>query len=293
AGGWGAVLGELRAFDPGLLDPFALTFGVAIGFVGIGLGSPGNPHILVRYMSIDDPRRLRLSALIGTAWNVVMAAGALTIGLVGRAYYATPELLPAADTENLYPALAQQHLPPVLFGVVIASIFAAIMSTADSQLLVAASGVVRDLWEKLLHRGPPLAPRTVVHASRAVIVVLVVLAILLGSAAQELVFWFVLFAWAGLGASLGPTSILSLYWERTTAAGVAAGMIAGTVTVIVWHYTPALRGAVYELVPAFAVGFLATVVVSLLTRPPEDASALMASMTAGGAATGTRHPEAD
>ncbi|MBW3553882.1 MAG: sodium/proline symporter, partial [Gemmatimonadetes bacterium] len=110
-GGWDAVMAQLQATDAALPDPLALSFGAFLGFVGIGLGSPGNPHILVRYMSIDDPRQLRFAAFIGTLWNVLMGAGAILIGLVGRAFIASVDVLPNADPENLFPVLAQQHLP--------------------------------------------------------------------------------------------------------------------------------------------------------------------------------------
>lgn len=268
-GGLSVVLDQLRAIDPAMIDPYAISIGAAIGLLGIGLGSPGNPHILVRYMSIRDPDQLRYSAVIGTIWNVVMAWGALFIGLVGRVYFPNVGMLPNRDTENLYPMLAQLHLHPVLFGIVVASIFAAIMSTADSQLLVATSSVVRDVYERIIARGRTLPQRTLVRYSRAVVVTLVAAALLLGFAAEGLVFWLVLFAWAGLGAALGPTSILALYWKRTTAAGVIAGLITGTIVTIVWNQTPALKAMIYELVPAFALGLLVTVAVSLLTKPPE------------------------
>jgi sodium/proline symporter len=276
-GGWSVMVAELRLLDAGLPDPFALSVGAGIGFVGIGLGSPGNPHILVRYMSIGDPGQLRFAAVVGTACNVLMGLGAVLIGLVGRAWLTTVEALPNADPENLFPVLAQHHLPPAVFGVVVAAIFAAIMSTADSQLLVAASTVVRDVYEKALGRGP-LPQRTAVRYSRLVVTVLVGAALVLGWAADELVFWLVLFAWAGLGASLGPTSILALFWPRTTAAGVVAGLIAGTVTTFVWYFTPALKGLLYELIPAFVVGLAATVAVSLMTRPPAGVDRMMRTM---------------
>lgn len=268
AGGWGAVLSELRTFDPAFVDPLALGFGAFVGLVGIGLGSPGNPHILVRYMSIDDPEELRFAAAVGTFWNVIMGAGAVLIGLAGRVFFPDTAMLPGADTENLYPMLAQEHLHPALFGVVVASIFAAIMSTADSQLLVAASSVVRDVYEKVFRRGDEVSSRRLVFMSRLVVAVLVVAALVLGVVAEALVFWLVLFAWAGLGAALGPTSILALYWKGTTRAGVFAGLIVGTATTIVWYLVPALKSRMYELVPAFGLALLATWAVSLLTRPP-------------------------
>ena len=276
------VLQELAALDPTLIDPFALSAGAAIGFLGIGLGSPGNPHILARYMSIDDPEQLRFSAVVGTTWNVLMAGGAVLIGLVGRAYFPEAALLPEGDAEGLYPLLAQQHLPPALFGVVVASIFAAIMSTADSQLLVAASAVVRDLYEKVLRRGEEIPQPRLVLLSRTVVVLLVLLAVGFGLAADELVFWLVLFAWAGLGASLGPTSILALFWSRATRAGVLAGVLVGMTTTVVWYFVPALKSRMYELVPAFLMATAATVIVSLLTRPPGAAAEHRMAMSPGG-----------
>ncbi len=274
-GGLGVVLAQLQQIDPAMIDPFALSLGAFLGFVGIGLGSPGNPHILVRYMSIADAEQLRISAVIGTIWNVVMAWGALFIGLVGRVYFPDASMLPGNDTENLYPLLAQQQLHPVLFGMVVASIFAAIMSTADSQLLVAASSVVRDVYEKVLRRDRPVPQRRLVLYSRLMVLFLVLLAIVLGLTAQDLVFWLVLFAWAGLGASLGPTSILALFWRGTTRAGIVAGLLTGTAITLVWYYTPALKSTIYELVPAFFIAGLVTVVVSRLTTPPENANRMM------------------
>jgi sodium/proline symporter len=276
-GGWTAVVGQLRLMDPGLPHPFALSAGAALGFLGIGLGSPGNPHILVRYMSIADAGQLRFAAVAGTLWNVLMGAGAVLIGLAGRAWFGTVDALPLADPENLLPVLAQQHLPAPVFGMVVAAIFAAIMSTADSQLLVAASTVVRDVYEKVFRREP-LPRRVAVLYSRLVVTGLVGAALALGWLADELVFWLVLFAWAGLGAALGPTSILALFWRRTTRAGVFAGLLAGTLTTVVWYFTPALKAVVYELIPAFAAGLLATVLVSLVTRPPPEADAMFETM---------------
>ena len=277
-GGWGPVMTELRAYDPAFVDPISLGFGAWLGFVGIGLGSPGNPHILVRYMSIDDPEQLKWAAWVGTSWNVVMGAGAILVGMAGRIYFPEVGQLVAGDTENLYPMLAQSHLHPILFGVVVASIFAAIMSTADSQLLVAASALVRDFYEKVLKKGEEVSRDRLVLYSRLVVALLVGVALILGWLAESLVFWLVLFAWAGLGAALGPASILAIYWKGLTRAGVFAGLVTGTLVTFIWNLTPALDALLYELIPAFTLGFLATALVSWLTRPPEDAEAIMAAM---------------
>lgn len=270
AGGLQAVLTQLSGMDAALVDPVALSFGALLGFAGIGLGSPGNPHILTRYMSIDDPNQLRWTAVIGTTWNVVMGWGAIFIGLAGRVYFPEVDLLPASDTENLYPVLAQQHLHPVIFGVVVASIFAAIMSTADSQLLVAASAVVRDVYDRIINKGKEIPQKKLVLYSRLVVLLLVIVALVFGLLAQELVFWLVLFAWAGLGAAIGPTSILALYWKGTTKAGIIAGLLTGTGVTIVWYYIPVLKDNLYELIPAFCLGLLATWLVSLFTQKPDN-----------------------
>ncbi len=268
-GGVGEFISQLRAFESGeFVDPLALGFGALIGFLGIGLGPPGNPHIISRYMSIKNPRAFKSVALMGTLANIIMAGGALLAGLVGRLYYPEINALPAADQENLLPMLAWEQLTPVLFGLVIASIFAAIISTADSQLLVGASAIVRDVYEKMIMKGKKVSQTKLVFLSRTVVFLLVVLAIIMGWLAGELIFWLVLFAWAGLGASFGPATILALYWKRTTRQGVIAGIITGAVTVILWHLF--LSDLMYELVPAFALSFVVIVVVSLFTKPPDQ-----------------------
>ena len=267
-GGWGPVMGELAAYEPGFADPLALGLGAFLAHVGIGLGSPGNPHILVRYLAISDAAQFRWAAYVGTFWNVVMGVGAVLVGIAGRAFVPEVGMLPNADEETLLPVLAEMHLPAILFGMIVASIFAAIMSSADSQLLVAASSVVRDVYQKVLRRDEEVPQRFLVLLSRVIVTILVVAALIMGFLAEELVFWLVLFAWAGLGAALGPTMILALYWRRTTAAGVVAGIAVGTGATFLWNLHPSLD--LYELIPAFFLGLAATVVVSLLTRAPSS-----------------------
>lgn len=270
-GGLGKVIEALRLQDMKLVNPWAIGFVGAAGFLGIGLGSPGNPHILVRYMSAESPQGLRRAALLGTIWNVVMAWGAVFVGLAGRAYFPLKSLLPSADTERLFPYLASEHLHPVLFGFTVAAVFAAIMSTADSQLLVAASGITRDVYQKLFRKGSIITEKRMVLFSRIAVLVLTLVAIGLGAIAKDLVFWLVLFAWAGLGASFGPAVVLSLLWKRTTKWGILAGLISGTLVTIIWKTTPFLKQMIYELIPAFLISGILVVIVSLFTRAPEDA----------------------
>ena len=276
AGGVGEVLATVSAVDTSLIDPLAISVGVAIGFLGIGLGSPGQPQILVRYMSIKNPADLKAAAVVATVWNSAMALGAVAVGLVGRVYFPDVASLPNGDTENLFPAMAMLHLHPALFGVVVASIFAAIMSSADSQLLVGVSSVVRDCYQKAFGLGSKMTDRQMVTISRLTTVLIVLAALLLGFVAEGLVFWLVLFAWAGLGAAIGPTTVLALFWKGTTGWGVIVGAIAGTIVTVVWESHPVLQPLLYELVPGFAAGLLTTWLVSLMTAvgggknpPPE------------------------
>lgn len=262
-GGVAALRDALTGLNPSYIDPFSLSLGVIIGFLGIGLGSPGQPHILVRYMSIDDARHLRSAAVIGTAWNVVLGLGAVAIGLLGRALVPAVEALPNQDSEMVYLVLSSEYFGPALYGLLIGGIFAAILSTADSQLLVVASTFVRDVYEKTLKKSETIDEKQKLRLSRWIVVLSGVLALVLAFVAKDLVFWLVLFAWGGLGASLGPAVILSLYWRRATRAGVMVGMITGTVVTIVWKLWLKKPTGIYELIPAFLCAAAAIVIVSL------------------------------
>jgi len=271
AGGFDALWSTLGELQPKHVDPLALGLGGAIGFVAIGLGSPGQPHIVVRYMSIDDPANLRFAAIIGTFWNVVLGLGAICVGLLGRALVPAVESLPDQDPEMVYLVLSSQYFGPALYGLLVGGIFAAILSTADSQLLVVASTAVRDVGEKILNIKALADETTKLKASRWVVILSGIVALVLAFVAEDLVFWLVLFAWGGLGASLGPPLLLALYWRRTSRAGVLAGMVTGALTTIVWKLWIKEPTGVYELIPAFGGSLLAVVAVSLLGRPPARA----------------------
>ncbi|MCP4155046.1 MAG: sodium/proline symporter, partial [bacterium] len=264
-GGLDSLLEILSQLNPAYIDPFSLAAGAIIGFLGIGLGSPGQPHIVVRYMSIDDPEKLRLSAVIGTFWNVVMAWGAIFIGLLGRALIPVAENLPNGDPEMVYLVLSSEYFGPIMYGLIIGGIFAAILSTADSQLLVVASTFVCDFYEKIIKKNSTISEARKLKLSRIVVLLSGILAILLAFVAQDLIFWLVLFAWGGLGASFGAALIFSLYWKGTTKYGVFAGMVTGTVVTVVWKLLLKSTTGIYELIPAFFLSALAIVIVSLVT----------------------------
>jgi SSS family solute:Na+ symporter len=265
-GGFNLMLESLSNLNPVLIDPFALSFGVIIGFLGIGLGSPGQPHIIVRYMSIDDPDKLRFSTVIGTFWNVVMGWGAVFIGLIGRTLIPSVEKLPGKDSEVIYLVLSSEFFGPVLYGLLIGGIFAAILSTADSQLLVVASTFVRDVYEKIIKRGSVIAESQKLKLSRIVVILSGLLALVMAYLAQDLIFWLVLFAWGGLGASIGTALIFSLYWKKTNTYGIVAGMITGTFVTIFWKLFLSEPTGIYELIPGFLLSVFAIVSFSLFFR---------------------------
>ena len=265
-GGLAAVLSTLGALSPAHVNPLALGVGAMIGFLGIGLGSPGQPHIAVRYMTIDDPAKLCVSAVIGTGWNVVLGWGALLVGLVGRALIPEVSALPDSNPEMIYLVLSARFFSPVLYGLLLGGVFAAILSTADSQLLVVSSTLVRDLYEKMIRRRRPLPEAAKLRLCRLVVLGCGVVSIVLAYLAKDLVFWLVLFAWGGLGASFGTALILSLYWKRTTVAGVVAGMLTGTLATILWRVFLRDATGIYELIPAFFLSLGVIVLFGCLGR---------------------------
>ena len=253
-GGWGALGTQLRAIDPELM---ALSRGwlPLIGGLAIGLGSLGNPHILVRHMTLKDPDAAKQAAFWGTGWNIVMAAGALLMGLVGRALYPEAGAFPSGDVDHLYASLAQEmsalYLFPAFVGLLLATLFAAIMSTCDSQLLVIASSLLRDL------RRGQASEEAGMAGSRLTVLVALGAAVLLSLGATRFVFPFVLLSWAALGAAFGPPLILLLYDPKTTRRGLALGLLLGCG--VVGGFWLVQGGAItWQLIPACLASGLGT-----------------------------------
>ncbi|WP_216831136.1 sodium/proline symporter [Alkalihalobacterium elongatum] len=286
-GGFGPVIDAMHVQGANFIDPFSFSFGAIMGLVGIALGSPGNPHILVRYMALKDPREMRKAALIGSIWNLLMAYGAIMIGLTGRAYFPDISLLPNENHEAIFTSLGNELFNPFFFGVLVVAILAAIMSSADSQLLVASSAIVRDIYDKLIGKGKEISQAKLMLYSRLSILIVMGLSLFLAFTMTEFVFWMVLFAFGGLGACFGPALLLSFYWKGTTKQGVFWGMIAGLITVILVKQQPQwtfvflpdikalvsklLFGITYEAVPGFIIATLVIVIVSKFTKRPDSA----------------------
>ncbi|UFT99957.1 sodium/proline symporter [Radiobacillus kanasensis] len=293
-GGFGPILDAMHTQSNGFTSPFAFGFGAIIGLLGIGFGSPGNPHILVRYMSLKNVKEMRQAALISSVWNVLMGWGAVMIGLAGRAYFPEISMLPNEDREQIFLSLGSEILNPFFFGFLLVAVLAAIMSSADSQLLVGSSAFIRDIYQKVIGQDKEIPQKKLVFLSRVTTVVFMGLSLILAFAAQEFVFWMVLFAFGGLGACFGPALLLSFYWKGVSKQGVLWGMITGLITVILvkqqpqWTYAflPDVKellntyffGITYEAVPGFLVATIFTVVVSLFTKKPEGAEEVIDSL---------------
>ena len=285
AGGLGAVMENAKAL-PGYLS-FTSTYtasGAApyhfltiVSTLAWGLGYFGMPHILLRFMAIEDDAKLKTSRRIATVWVVISMFIAILIGIVGLGVTQTgkiPFLGSSAEAETIIIRLSDllsQHgvLFAIIAGVVLAGILASTMSTADSQLLAAASSMSHDLIQDFF--GLKLSPKAAMHAARGTVIGIAIVAIFLAWDPNSTVFNIVSFAWAGFGASFGPLVLFSLFWKRTNKYGAISGMIAGGAMVFIWKYLIApLGGAwgIYELLPAFLVGCIVIVVVSLATAPP-------------------------
>jgi SSS family solute:Na+ symporter/sodium/proline symporter len=228
------------------------------------------PHIISRFIAVRSDRRVKLGRFIALFWGVFAYYGAVMTGLAARALVLH---FPLIDPEHAFLRLNAMIMPAFLGGLMLSAAFAAMRSTADSQLLVAASGVTRDLYEKVF--GGRLNRRGMLWLSRVVVLILGVSAMILAASGTKKIFSFVLYAWAILGGSFSPAVLLSLYWKRLTRPGLVAGMLVGAITAIVWKEWVRPSFNLYELVPAFLFSLVVTVVVSLATRPPEDAAERM------------------
>ncbi len=264
-GGVEKLSSAIKDIDPNLLlvgggkQGFPMIASI-LGGLGIGLGYMGQPHLVTRFMAIKDPQKLRQGTLIAISWALLAFWGAMFIGIVGMALFGNM----FADQERIMPYMAKALVPAGLAGVLISGAIAAMMSTADSQLLVSTSAISRDIYHQMMKRDAP--ERRLVLISRVATLVIGVIAFLLALSAESLVYWLVLYAWAGLGASFGPALLTTLWWRKVTKQGVLSGMIVGTVTVLIWYNVPALKNLVYELIPSFFLSLFSIICVSLLTQ---------------------------
>ena len=257
---------------------FSASWKDIVSGLGWGLGYFGMPHILIHFMAAEDENKLKISRRVGTVWVVISLSVAVVIGIIGYSMAKAGALaMPGteAEAENMIvnsAALISTHgaLAAIVAGIIIAGILAATMSTADAQLLAAASGVTHNILTDVF--GIKLSDKKTMTIARVTVVGVAILGVIFASDPNSSIFRVVSFAWAGFGATFGPVMLFGLFWKRCNKWGAMSGMIVGGVMVFVWKYLIAPLGgifAIYELLPAFVISAIVIVVVSLLTPAPE------------------------
>lgn len=252
-GGLGEVQRNLAEHKPHLLSPFTgpegsfLSWMSVVSLLGWGLGYFGQPHILARFMAIESRSRVPRARHIAVTWVVVCLVASTATGILGVELLDQP--LTGTETEKVFIHLTTAMFHPVVAGVVLAAILAAVMSTADSQLLVASSAVAEDLYSGFL--DAEASREDLLWIGRFAVVGISLLAYLIALDPESMVLGLVAYAWAGFGAAFGPVILLSLHWDRMNRVGAILGMIAGGITVLVWDYGSGGLFELYEIVPGF------------------------------------------
>lgn len=272
-GGVGATLGKIRACNVEMLNAFTTADGETLSVIAIisllawGLGYFGQPHILARFMAVRTSAQIKIARRIAMVWVLICLWSAVLVGIVGRVYLG--DVLDKAQSETVFMVMVHDIVHPLLAGIVLSAILAAVMSTADSQLLVTSSAITEDLYRVVLRKHA--SDRELVWVGRFAVVGVALAAFLIGLNPESSVLGLVAYAWGGFGATFGPVIILSLFWKRMTKNGAMAGLIVGGATVLIWKQLHGGIFEIYEIVPGFAFSVIAIIGISLMGRPPSPA----------------------
>lgn len=307
AGGWSTMLNTVHSMNPAYLSVWGKAgFGTAsvlsaLALAAVGLGYLGSPQLFVRFIAVKSRKELTNGTMVAVLFTILCDLGAVFAGIAGRALVAPggalfqQKALLLKDSEQILPMLTNALFPTLIAGVFIAIVLAAIMSTADSLLVLVSSAVVRDTWQKVFR--PKANQEQLTKLSRYVTFALCLIALLPAFSEKSVIFWFVLFAWTGITSAFCPVLILSLFWKGLTRAGVIAGMVTGLTLTIFWKVFPlqyfpsflswaqeskilttakqikaaTLHSVVDHMLIAFTGALVMTVIVSLLTTPPKEA----------------------
>jgi sodium/proline symporter len=264
-GGWYSISANLQGQDPSLLSMWSITDSGMAGwialfsFLAIGLPFLGVPQLMVRFMSARDDTELKKARIMSIIVILLFDAGAVTAGMAGRALFPGLE-----DGETIFPLLSTELFPPLLTGVLMIVVLSAIMSTVDSLLLLASSAVVRDTMQKIL--GSTRSDKALAGYGKIVTILVGVIAIAFALEEVKFIFWFILFAWSGLGAAFGPVILSMLYDKKVNLAGAIAGMLTGFLTSVIWVLAFKSQSYdLFEMIPGFFAGLAMTMIVSRLT----------------------------
>jgi len=268
-GGPVASWNEIKAIDSGHVQLFdgVGTLGL-VSLLAWGLGYVGQPHILARFMAIESAEKLKPARRIAMSWMVFVLIGSVLTGLAGIAVFSDS---PLENSETVFITLSQTLFNPWVAGIITAAILSAIMSTIDSQLLVCSSVISEDIYRQFMR--PDASEKELINVSRAAVIVIALLALLIATDRDNQVLALVSYAWAGFGAAFGPVIVFSLFSRTMTALAAGAGMAVGAVTVLVWSYLSGGLFDLYEIVPGFILGSISIAIISNL-RPQQDEAVL-------------------
>ncbi|WP_070969075.1 sodium/proline symporter PutP [Vibrio sonorensis] len=275
SGGFGQLGSDLANINPELLTLWndskgePLTAIAIISLVAWGLGYFGQPHILARFKASRSNKDLDTARRIAVIWTALSMVGAMLVGVVGLVYITNTGSGSLDDGEKIFMVLVNAMFHPVIAGVLLAAILAAIMSTADSQLLVSSSALAEDFYKQVFKKDA--SSEEIVMVGRIAVVGISIVALFLAMTPDSSVLGLVSYAWAGFGAAFGPALVLSLYWSRMNRNGALAGIVIGGVTIVVWKQLSGGWFDVYEIVPGIIFSTIAIVVTSLMTGEPEEA----------------------
>ncbi len=274
-GGTNDVINVIKTINPNMLNLFTTGTGATLPLISIvsslawGLGYFGQPHILIRFMGIKSADAINKSRKIAMIWVVLSLIASVAIGLVGRVYLGDLLCQPSGASETVYITMVGKLFPNLLGGILISAVLAAIMSTADSQLLVTASAITEDFYKVKVR--PNASNKELLNVSRISVILVSIIACIIALNPNSTVLGLVAYAWAGFGATFGPIILLSLFWKRTTKKGAIFGIIIGGITTIVWRYLGLEFSGIfslYEIIPGFLISLIAITVISLLDEKP-------------------------
>ena len=254
----------ISAETPNFWNPVASWQDIVSG-LGWGIGYFGMPHIIIRFMSLESQKSLKKSAGIGIAWTVLILIFAVIVGIIGREFLGFDEEINANSL--VFITMVRKIFPGVISGILLSAILAASMSTADSQLLAAASAFASDVYKPIL-RKDQASDKEMLWAGRYVVLLIAVIAVVIAANPNAgSIMSLVSNAWGVFGAAFGPVIMLSLFWKRFTFSGAVTGIVVGAAVDILWLAFLSSTG-VYEIIPGAVCGLVAAVVVSLCSKAP-------------------------
>ena len=246
-------------------DGSRLSIIAIVSLMAWGLGYFGQPHILARFKAMNIATNSHRTRQVAITWSGLSMIAAVCIGLFGFAMFGGQQTL--EDPERIFMVLVDSLLPSILAGVCLAAILAAIMSTADSQLLVSASVLTEDIYRVLVDKS--VSQTHLVWVGRVIVIGLAILALVLAQDPKSNVLELVAYAWAGFGAAFGPVVILSLFWRQMNRVGAIAGIVSGAITVVIWKQLSGGIFDIYELLPGFIISLISIVMATRISRPPD------------------------